>query len=91
MSATVDLTAWSNLPARALLFGEAQGRVVVSTANPAAVAGESPRAHGVPARRIGVVEPADRPFRIRLRRRVSSPRPFDRLADAYHAGDSIAS
>ncbi|HUQ83848.1 MAG TPA: phosphoribosylformylglycinamidine synthase subunit PurL [Gemmatimonadaceae bacterium] len=63
-SATVDLTAWSALPARALLFGEAQGRVVVSTS----VANEVERIaarHGIPARRIGVVEANEKPFRIR--------------------------
>ena len=41
------------LPPRALLFGEAQGRVIVSTDSPSD--GRAHRgAHGVPARRIGV-------------------------------------
>ena len=82
MSATVDLTAWSNLPARALLFGEAQGRVVVSAANPAEVERIAAK-HGVPARRIGVVEPADRPFRIRCGGGELTA-PVQQIADAYH-------
>ena len=44
---TVDLTRWSALPRRALLFGEAQGRVVVSTPRPDAVLAIAQR-HGVP-------------------------------------------
>ena len=82
MSATVDLTAWSNLPARALLFGEAQGRVVVSAANPAEVERIAAK-HGVPARRIGVVEPAERPIRIRFGGGELTP-PGPQLADAYN-------
>jgi phosphoribosylformylglycinamidine synthase len=35
--ASVDLTRWSALPLRALFFGEGQGRVIVSTPDPAAV------------------------------------------------------
>jgi phosphoribosylformylglycinamidine synthase len=63
-SATVDLTAWSSLATRALLFGEAQGRIVVSTSAPAAVERIAAN-HRVPARQIGVVAPDDAPFRIR--------------------------
>src|SRR5690606_1348943 len=37
MGAMVDLSAWASLPQRALLFGEAQGRVLLSTADSAAV------------------------------------------------------
>src|SRR5262249_24447954 len=33
LGATIDLTAWRELPDRALLFGEAQARAVVSTQN----------------------------------------------------------
>ncbi len=50
----VNLTAWADLPLRALLFGEAQGRVVISTASPDAVLAAAAR-HGVPARAIGRV------------------------------------
>jgi phosphoribosylformylglycinamidine (FGAM) synthase-like enzyme len=52
--ATVDLSQWSSLSRRALLFGEAQGRVIVSTPDPAAVLAIASR-HGVPAREIGRV------------------------------------
>lgn len=55
---TVDLSAWADLPLRALLFGEAQGRVVISTASPDAVLAIA-KDHEVPARVIGrVVEPS---------------------------------
>jgi phosphoribosylformylglycinamidine synthase subunit PurL len=81
-SASVDLTHWSSIAARALLFGEAQGRVVVSTGSAEEV-GRIAAAHGVPARRIGTVESSDRPFRIRYAAgELSSP--IDRLATAYH-------
>jgi phosphoribosylformylglycinamidine synthase len=81
-SASVDLSAWSSIPARALLFGEAQARVVVSSSNPAEVE-RIAAARGVPARRIGVVEPKERPFRVRYAggELVS---PLQQLADAYH-------
>jgi len=81
-SATIDLTAWAKLSSRAVLFGEAQGRIIVSTSEPAEVE-RIASAHGVPARRIGVVEPADRPFRIRLAgsELVS---PIAALVNAYH-------
>ena len=55
--AQVDLTAWSSLPLRALLFGEAQGRVVVSTAHAAEVVAAATE-RGVPARVIGTVRSA---------------------------------
>ncbi len=55
---TVDLSAWATLPHRALLFGEAHGRIVISTAQPARVL-EIAQRHGVPARDIGQVTPVD--------------------------------
>jgi len=81
-SASVDLTAWSGISKRALLFGEAQGRVVVSTGSPADLERIS-AGHGVSARRVGVVEPADRPFRIEY---VGGQlvAPMEQLANAYH-------
>ncbi len=81
-SATIDLTAWSALAPRTLLFGEAQGRIVVSASNAAAVE-RIAASHGVPARSIGVVEPPDRPFRIRYSG-GELVAPIDELADAYH-------
>ena len=82
-----DLTAWSALPERAVLFGEAQGRVVVSTANPAAVL-RAAQQRGVPARVVGRVTPAAEGFALRtgagaLVADVAS------LAAAYH--DAIPS
>jgi phosphoribosylformylglycinamidine synthase len=62
-SARVDLSAWSALPRRALLFGEAQGRVVVSSPDPEAVLAIA-RRHAVPARVIGEVTTASAPFTI---------------------------
>jgi phosphoribosylformylglycinamidine synthase len=64
-AATIDLTSWTGIASRALLFGEAQGRIIVSTRSPADVE-RIAAAHGVPARRIGVVEPSDLPFRVRF-------------------------
>jgi phosphoribosylformylglycinamidine synthase len=54
LGASVSLTDWPSLPNRALLFGEAQGRIVVSTADSDAVLRHA-KAHGVPARVIGRV------------------------------------
>ena len=52
--ATIDLGAWRDLSTRALLFGEAQARVVLSTDRPDTVLAIAKR-HGVPARVIGTV------------------------------------
>ena len=54
LAARVDLSPWSALPLRALLFGEAQSRVVVSTPDAERVLAVA-QAHGVPARDIGFV------------------------------------
>ena len=56
--AAVNLTAWASLPPRAVLFGEAQGRVVVSTSDVSAVL-EIAGSHGVPATIIGTTTPRD--------------------------------
>jgi phosphoribosylformylglycinamidine synthase len=67
---------------RALLFGEAQGRIVVSTAHPEAVCAIAAR-HGVPARVIGSVTTADRGLSLATSQgRWTAP--IDRLAPAYH-------
>ena len=80
--ATVDLSAWTALPLRALLFGEAQGRIVVSTPDPAALHAIAAR-HGVPAREIGTVGAPDDDLVVRVGdRRLRAP--LDQLADAYH-------
>ncbi|MBA3855003.1 MAG: phosphoribosylformylglycinamidine synthase II, partial [Gemmatimonas sp.] len=82
MGAMVDLSAWTALPLRALLFGEAQGRVVVSTADSAAVLAIA-KQHGVPARVIGKVAVADAGLQIR-----GAAKPLTlstaRMLEAYH-------
>jgi phosphoribosylformylglycinamidine synthase len=80
--AEVDLAAWDALPLRALLFGEAQGRILVSTADVEAVL-QAARRHGVPARRIGTVRDADDDVVLRAGGREIRA-PLERLADAYH-------
>jgi phosphoribosylformylglycinamidine synthase subunit PurL len=82
LGAEVDLSRWATLPVRALLFGEAQGRVVLSTNSAAAVL-EIARRHGVPAQQIGWVREQSRALRIRVAdRRIDVS--LERLADAYH-------
>ena len=81
MGADVDLSEWAALPLRALLFGEAQGRVIVSTHSASAVVAAA-RRHGVPARQIGSVRAAST-LRIRVGSRVVESR-IDALVDAYH-------
>jgi phosphoribosylformylglycinamidine synthase len=81
MGAEVDLSSWSALPLRALLFGEAQGRVIVSTEAAHVVLGAAKR-HRVPARQIGWVRASDT-LRIRVASTLMSA-PLASLADAYH-------
>jgi phosphoribosylformylglycinamidine synthase II len=81
LGADVDLTAWAHLPSRALLFGEAQGRVLVSTSDAAAVFRATER-HGVPARIIGRVRD-NGSLRIRTSTSMVDV-PLSQLADAYH-------
>jgi phosphoribosylformylglycinamidine synthase len=78
----VDLSSWGALPLRALLFGEAQSRVVVSTASADVVLAAAKR-HGVPARQIGWVRANSGDFRIRVGSRVIESS-VAALADAYH-------
>jgi phosphoribosylformylglycinamidine synthase len=80
--ADVDLGAWTELPLRALLYGEAHGRVVVSTHRPDAVLALAAR-HGVPARDIGRVRPASAGFAVTVGAARWSV-PVERLAAAYH-------
>ncbi len=80
--ATVDLTHWKELPARALLFGEAQGRVIVSTSMPETVLGVA-RKHNVPSRVIGRVRAAGTPLQITLAN-VRLDASLAELDDAYH-------
>jgi phosphoribosylformylglycinamidine synthase len=52
--ADIDLTSWAHLPNRILLFGETQGRFIVSSSDPARIEGIARKA-GVPCTRIGTV------------------------------------
>ncbi|MDE3150948.1 MAG: phosphoribosylformylglycinamidine synthase subunit PurL [Gemmatimonadota bacterium] len=58
LGARVDLTPWAGLPLRALLFGEGQGRALVSTPDAKRVRALAAQ-HGVPAREIGAVDGGD--------------------------------
>ena len=78
----VDLSAWATLPHRALLFGEGHGRVVVSTADSAAVLTVAQR-HGVPARVIGRVTTAADGAHVTISDDTFSA-PIDSLIAAFH-------
>ncbi len=78
----VDLAEWAHLPTRALLFGEAQARVIVSTANPTELVAMA-QAMGVPARAIGRVGAQGGTFRIRHSTGVIEA-PVADVAAAYH-------
>jgi len=82
MGAEVNLDSWQALIPRALFFGEAQGRVVVSTTNAEAVLAIA-KAHRVPARIIGRVTEAATGLTItsgKTRLAISA----ERMIDAYH-------
>jgi phosphoribosylformylglycinamidine synthase II len=80
--AEVDLSPWSALPLRALLFGEAQGRVLVSTPDAAAVLAIAAR-HGVKATQIGTVRASTGFLSVKVGARTFRA-PVSQLADAYH-------
>jgi phosphoribosylformylglycinamidine synthase subunit PurL len=82
VGATVELSDWDELPLRALLFGEAQARILVSTAEPERVMEIAARL-GVSAHRIGEVRPGQDSLTIRAAGRTISA-PLERLARAYH-------
>jgi len=82
IGAEIELTKWGSLPLRALLFGEAQARIIVSTGESPAVL-EIARKHGVSARVIGQVRPGEKGLTIRVSDRVIRA-PLDRLVHAYH-------
>ncbi len=82
MGAQVDLSPWSALRLRALLFGEAQGRVVVSTADSSAVLAVA-KAHGVPAAVIGTVRSASAGLVITVGERTFRA-DSTRLSNAFH-------
>jgi phosphoribosylformylglycinamidine synthase len=84
VGADIDLSHWAALPCRAVLFGEAQGRAIISTDDGDAVLGLA-RGHGVSARRIGTVRPGSDTLRIALGTPgVSLIAPLERLSATYH-------
>ena len=80
--ATVDLSHWGGIVRRALLFGEAQGRVVVSTSKAASVLAIA-QERSVPARVIGTVTKAADGLRI-AGKGFALRAPLAMLAEAYH-------
>jgi phosphoribosylformylglycinamidine synthase len=80
LGAKIDLSVFADLSARSVFFGEAQGRVIISSPDPAALQKIAIR-HGVPATRIGEVASADAPLDIRFgdKRLVASLPWLDRL------------
>ncbi len=83
----VDLSEWATLSPRSLMFGEAQGRAVVSTAHVSALLTLA-ATYGLPARVIGRVGERHGEFVIRVASTVWRS-PIDVLATAYH--DAIPS
>lgn len=83
----VDVELADEIEAAALLFGEAQGRVVISCAAEAVDAVlEAAARHGVPAARIGTVGEEGGDFRIRLTGRgaeIGIEVPASELAEQY--------
>jgi phosphoribosylformylglycinamidine synthase len=82
LGADVKLDAFDALPLRALLFGEAQGRIIVASSNPKAIL-EIARKHGVPANEIGTVNDGSDVLRISAGHAVFSVSLND-MATAYH-------
>jgi phosphoribosylformylglycinamidine synthase len=80
--ATIDLKHWRELPDRALLYGEAQGRAIVSTDMPDTVLGIA-KSRGVPARIIGRVGALGAPLQISTAS-TELVAPLARLDEAYH-------
>ncbi|HWG35139.1 MAG TPA: phosphoribosylformylglycinamidine synthase subunit PurL [Gemmatimonadaceae bacterium] len=80
--ADIDLGAWDSLPLRAVLFGEAQGRVVISSGEADRVLEIAAR-NGVPARVIGTVTELSQGFTIRTGGRVLKIG-TEQAAAAYH-------
>jgi phosphoribosylformylglycinamidine synthase len=82
IGADIDLSAAAAVPARAVLFGESQARVIVSSLDPQRVI-EIATSNGVPCARIGTVRKQSAALSITLRGRTFSS-PLVRLHRAYH-------
>ena len=80
--AEIDLSTQSGKSNRAILFGESQARIIVSTGNPRRVLEIAAR-HNAPAARIGVVRAASHVLEIRLPKGTLRA-PLARLSSAYH-------
>jgi phosphoribosylformylglycinamidine synthase len=82
MGADVDISAWQSLSTRGLLFGETQGRVIVSSAKADAVLAIAKK-HGVPAQIIGTVTAAAQGLHINTGPSALSIS-AERMITAYH-------
>ncbi|HWZ57416.1 MAG TPA: phosphoribosylformylglycinamidine synthase subunit PurL, partial [Gemmatimonadaceae bacterium] len=87
VGADIDLSP-TQIVWRALLFGEGQGRIVVSSPDPAVVLAVASEA-GVPARVIGTVQPESRGLLIRGSHGAELRVTVEALVRAYH--DAIPS
>ncbi len=82
LGAEVDLAAFSEIPQRALLYGEAQARIILSTPRSDETLAIAAK-HGVPARVIGKVGPAHSKLSVNAKKFSFSVNLND-MADAYH-------
>ena len=80
--AELNLSAWSSLPLRALMFGEAQSRIVITTADVPSVLAAAAR-HHVPAHVIGTVRDAAHGVSFTVGARMIRANTA-LLADAFH-------
>ena len=80
--AELNLSAWSSLPIRALMFGEAQSRIVITTADVPSVLAAAAR-HHVPAHVIGTVRDAAHGVSFAVGARTIRANTA-LLADAFH-------
>jgi phosphoribosylformylglycinamidine synthase len=85
--AEIDLSAFVGIPNRGVLFGETQGRIVISSSAPERVLEIAVRA-GVPCVRIGTVRRTSASLSIKLAGSMLKA-PLARLRHAYH--DTIPS
>jgi phosphoribosylformylglycinamidine synthase II len=85
--AEIDLSAWGSIPNRGVLFGETQGRIVISSSAPERVLEIAAKA-GVPCARIGTVRRHSDNLAIKLAGSALKA-PLARLRRAYH--DTIPS
>jgi phosphoribosylformylglycinamidine synthase II len=85
--AEIDLSPFEAIPSRGVLFGETQGRIVISSSAPERVL-EIARKAGVPCARIGTVRRTSDTLAIKLAGATLTA-PLVRLQRAYH--DTIPS